>query len=72
MTDEIIQKFISAIEKEAIPNMVTIFFQSLVKVQNKCLVKNQDLINERCELIGRDSVTFLVGTYSIRNNSDYT
>ena len=45
VTDEIIQKFISAIEKEAIPNMVYIlFFQSLVKVQNKCLVKNQDLI----------------------------
>eukprot|EP00800_Vazella_pourtalesii_P015780 TRINITY_DN4342_c0_g1_i5.p1 TRINITY_DN4342_c0_g1~~TRINITY_DN4342_c0_g1_i5.p1 ORF type:complete len:1829 (-),score=335.50 TRINITY_DN4342_c0_g1_i5:43-5529(-) len=55
VTDEIIQKFISAIEKEAIPNMVYIlFFQSLVKVQNKCLVKNQDLIMNA--LMGSDDV----------------
>ena len=45
ITEDIIQKFISAIEKETVPNMVYLsLFQTLVKVKKKCLVKNQDLI----------------------------
>ncbi|KAI6654157.1 Inositol 1,4,5-trisphosphate receptor 1 isoform [Oopsacas minuta] len=45
VTEDIIQKFISAIEKESVPNMAYLhFFQTVVKVQNKCIVKNQDII----------------------------